>query len=190
MITKIDVHHSLLAPLIVRRSKVMSEFSSYVAETSGDDPLVAHLIKVYSAQQAAAMEATLDQIVTESSTDSTRQEALATLNCLHVIFNFLTSITDTALLSDTDIVTDSDSPQISSAFSNLATNNEDKQQQQLFEKCIWVLVRLSRRNMDKSTANAANISLIESYPQLLAVIVRICARFVKCVGIKLSLDVL
>ena len=138
--------------------------SSSIENVATDcDPLLLQLIEVYSDKNATLMVTVLNQIVQLSSVQSSKQEAFGALDCIKVIFSFFASIAPSA---STKLASDEEGTplDVSSPFSVDPAADDDKEQQRiLVEKCYWVLVRLCRRDMDKATANAANIEKIESY---------------------------
>ena len=149
------------------------------------DPLLLQLIDVFANKDSTLMELILTQIAQQSSAQSSRQEALGALDCIKVIFSFFASI---APLTSTTLASDEDGAllNVSSAFSvNPVVDVHKEQQRILVEKCYWVLVRLCRRDMDKATANAANIAMIENYSTSFELIDLIATQYISYAPIAL-----
>lgn len=139
------------------------------------DPVLLQLMDLYTKKDALNMVAKLDQIAVESGSRNSRQEALGTLDCISIIFSFFASIMGAGVTtSDNEL-----SLQQSCAFVMDPVDVADVElQRQLVEKSLWVLVRLCRREMAKSTASIANIELIENYPQSFELINNVASKLV------------
>lgn len=144
-------------------------------QTCDNDPIVIQLLDAYSNKNAEGMRQALDRIVAECSADASRQEALGTADCVNVIMSFFAAIAEEL----SEVAADD------SVWSSSASGVCLDQRQLLVGKCYWVLVRLCRRQMDKSTANAANIQLIESLPNVFELIIATATLFVSSAFVAL-----
>lgn len=130
------------------------------------DPLLLELSIAFSDRNAVSMAATLDKMCTESCSSSSRQEMLGTSNCISTIMDFIKDILG-SFPTDSTVIDDASSSSFSMTKTHAGMMNE---QEQLIGKCYWVLLRLCRRDISKSTTNLENIQLVENYPQSFEII--------------------
>ena len=150
------------------------------------EPIVHQLKSFYSDRNASGMEATLDKMIEESRASALRQDVLGTIDSINTLISIL-KVTETPAAksersSEVTLEAHEEGPiQSEKNFSVFSS----EQQQRLVEKCFWTLVRLCRREMDKSTVNSSNIELIENQLNFFEIFKLSATRFVACAGIAL-----
>lgn len=143
------------------------------------DPLLQQLISAYSERNATAIESALGRVHEDVCSGSIRQGELGTADCVHVIFSILNE-----LLGKPYALTRVESKRKVLDYTSLTAihfdpGNTENQHESLIERCLWVLVRICRREMSKMSANDTNMELLESHQKSFEIITDICAQYVR-----------